>query len=380
MRLALIGPVYPFRGGIAHYTTRLAQAVAASGHSLLLVSFKRMYPHWLFPGQSDQDPSENPLKVEQAQYWIDSMNPLTWLATFRRIRAYQPDAIILQWWTPFWAPTWLVLVILNHWSLHCPLIMLCHNVLPHEAHRWDPLLAKLVLRWATSFVVQSEEEERRLHRLLPQAQTTVFPLPVLDLWQEQVMPKEQARNQLGLPADTPVLLFFGIVREYKGLQDLLAAMPAIQARLGQVVLLVAGEFWEDAVPYLQAMQRLGIQDLVRLENRYVPNEEAVVYFSAANLLVAPYRTVTGSAVVQMARGFGLPVVTTQLSGLAEITEGALGLLAPPADPAGLAATIIQYFEGRLEPNLRKLIEQRRDRYSWEELVALLQMLAQETEP
>jgi glycosyltransferase involved in cell wall biosynthesis len=202
----------------------------------------------------------------------------------------------------------------------------------------------------------------------------------LDLWQEQVVPKEQARNQLGLPADTPVLLFFGIVREYKGLQDLLAAMPAIQARLGPVVLLVAGEFWEDEAPYLQAIQRLGIQDLVRVENRYIPNEEAIAYFSAADLLVAPYRTVTGSAVVQMARGFGLPVVTTQLSGLAEITAGALGLLAPPADPAGLAATIIQYFEAGLEPNLRKLIEQRRDRYSWQQLVALLQTLARETEP
>jgi glycosyltransferase involved in cell wall biosynthesis len=380
VRLALIGPVYPYRGGIAHYTTRLAQALIEREHSLLLVSFKRLYPHWLFPGQSDRDPSGKPLKAEQAHYWLDSLNPFTWLATFRRIRAYRPEAIILQWWTIFWAPAWFVLGVLNRLFLHCPLIIPCHNVLPHEVRWWDPLLAKMVLRWGTSFVVQSEEEERRLHNLVPQARTTIFPLPVLDLWREQVMPKEQARQQLGVPLDTPLLLFFGIVREYKGLQDLLAAMPAIRARLGDVTLLVAGEFWEDSAPYLETIRQLGIQDEVRLDNRYIPDEEAVVYFSAADVLVAPYRTVTGSAVVQMARGFGLPVVTTRLGGLVEVAEGELGLLAPPADPDGLAAAIVRYFEDDLEPSLREHIRQRRDRYSWEQLVALLETLAWEAQP
>lgn len=379
MRVVLIGPVYPYRGGIAHYTTRLAQALHKSGHSLLLVSFKRMYPRKLFPGQSDRDPSTMPSKAEGAHYWIDSLNPMTWLATFRRIRHHRPQMLVMQWWTPWWAPAWFVLGGLNRLVLRAPLVYLCHNVLPHEPRWWDPLLAKLVLRWGASFVVQSEEEEKRLHNLLPQAHTIVFPLPILDLWAGQSIPKEQARAQLGLPLDIPLLLFFGIVREYKGLQDLLAAMPSIRARLGPTLLLVAGEFWTDSAPYLDTIRRLGIQDEVRLDDRYIPNEEASVYFSAADLLVAPYRAVTGSAVVQLARGFGLPVVTTRLGGLAEVADGELGLLAPPADPAGLAATIVRYFEDGLEPKLRQRIHQSRDRYSWEQLVAIFEELAREAQ-
>jgi glycosyltransferase involved in cell wall biosynthesis len=286
----------------------------------------------------------------------------------------------MQWWTPWWAPAWFVLGGLNRLALRAPLIYLCHNVLPHEPRRWDSWIARLVLRWGDSFVVQSRQEQQRLHRLLPRARSTVFFLPVLDLWAEQVMPKEQARAQLGLPADVPLLLFFGIVRDYKGLHDLLAAMPAIREQLGPVLLLVAGEFWTDSAPYLDMIRRLEIEDEVRLDSRYIPNEQAIAYFSAADLLVAPYRAVTGSAVVQLARGFGLPVVTTQLDGLAEVAEAGLGLLAPPADPDGLASTIVRYFQDGLEPELRRSIRQGRDRHSWEQLVALLEALAGGTVP
>lgn len=379
VRVVLIGPVYPYRGGIAHYTTRLSEALRQQGHELLLISFKRQYPDWLFPGQSDRDPSHSIPAVEGAQYWIDSLNPATWVTTFRRIRRYRPQMLIMQWWTPWWAPAWFVLGALNRLALRIPLVYLCHNVLPHEARWWDPLLARMVLRCGAGFVVQSEEEEKRLRRLVPMAQATVFPLPILDLWTKQSMPKEPARRQLGLPTDVPLLLFFGIVREYKGLQDLLAAMPAIREHLGPVFLVVAGEFWVDPASYLETIRRLGIEDEVRLDNRYIPNEEAIAYFSAADLLVAPYRQVTGSAVVQLARGFGLPVVTTRLGGLAEVAESELGLLAPPADPEGLAATIIRYFEDGLEPKLRQLICQRRDRHSWEQLVALLEASAREVQ-
>jgi glycosyltransferase involved in cell wall biosynthesis len=347
------------------------------GHELLLISFKRQYPDWLFPGQSDRDPSCSVLPVEGAHYWLNPWNPLTWIATFCRIHHHRPHMLVMQWWTPWWAPAWFVLGALNRLALGTPQIYLCHNVLPHEAHWWDPLVARMVLCWGAGFVVQSEGEQRRLQRFLPQARATVFPLPVMDLWSEQSVPKEQARLQLGLPTDVPLLLFFGMVREYKGLQDLLAAIPSIRARLGPLMLLVAGEFWTDPSPYLEMIQRLGIEDEVRLDNRYIPNEEAILLFSAADLLVAPYRAVTGSAVVQLARGFGLPAVTTRLGGLAEVTEGALGLLAPPSDPDGLAATIVRYFEDGLEARLRQRIQEGRHRDSWEELVALLQKLAQE---
>lgn len=341
MRLILIGPVYPYRGGIAHYTTMLYRALRERGHDVLMISFKRQYPRWLYPGRSDKDPSKQPLIVEDAHYWIDSLSPLTWLATFHRIRHYRPDVLILQWWTTFWAPVWFTLGILNRLFLRKPLVYICHNVLPHEARRWDPWLTRMVLRWGTRFIVQSEDERQRLFLLLPKAQAVVVPLPIFDMFVSERVPKEEARRRLALPLNVPVLLFFGIVREYKGLQDILSAMPEIRERLGKAILLVAGEFWDDKRPYLEMIERLGIGDSVIIEDRYIPNEEVGLYFSAADVLVAPYRQVTGSGIAQMARGFGVAVIRTAGKGSGHIA--AAEVVGSSADNEALVAEIVHCF-------------------------------------
>jgi len=368
MRFVLIGPVYPYRGGIAHYTTMLYRALCKREHDVLLVSFKRQYPRWLFPGQSDRDPSEKPLQVEEARYWIDSLNPLTWLTSFWRICRYRPDVVILQWWTVFWAPVWFVLGLLNRLFLRRPLVIICHNVLPHEAQWWDPWLARIVLRWGARFIVQSTEEQERLLALIPEAYVDVVPHPVYDMFADQRISKEEARQRLDLPPDALVLLFFGIVREYKGLQDILAVLPEIRDRLGSVILLVAGEFWDDKRPYLEMIERLGIGELVITEDRYIPNEEVALYFSAADLLVAPYRRVTGSGAVQMARGFGVPVITTAVGESAravadERTESVMLL----ADSQTLAAEIIRFFVEEPRPRVTKEVNARKTS-SWSNLV------------
>jgi glycosyltransferase involved in cell wall biosynthesis len=308
MRIALIGPVYPYRGGIAHYTTMLYQALLERQHSVLLVSFKRQYPAWLFPGRSDKDPSARPLKVDSAQYWIDSLNPASWIRTFLRICQYRPDLLVMQWWTTYWFPAWFVLGLLNRLFLHSPLVYICHNVLPHEVHRWDPWLTRAALHWGTRFLVQSADERERLQPLGPKARIDIAPMPLFDMFVDQQVPKKEARERLGLPADAVILLFFGIVREYKGLQDVLAALPNLQARLGRAILVVAGEFWDEKRPYLETIERLGLRSSVIIDDRYIPNEEVAVYFSAADALIAPYRQVTGSAVMQMANAFDLPVL------------------------------------------------------------------------
>ncbi len=372
MRVALIGPVYPYRGGIAHYTTMLCRALRERGNHVLLVSFKRQYPQWLFPGRSDKDPSKQPLEVEDVQYWIDSLNPFTWLATFWRIRQYRPDVLILQWWTTFLSPVWSVLGVLNRIFLQKPLVYICHNVLPHEVRWWDSLLAKGVLRWGTHFIVQSEEEERRLLSLSSRAQTVVAPLPIFDMFANGRVTKVEARARLGLPPAVPVLLFFGIVREYKGLQDLLAALPEIRAQLGKMVLLVAGEFWEDKRPYQEMIERLAIDDSVIIDDRYIPNEEVPIYFSAADVLVAPYRRATGSAVIQMAVGNGCPVIATCVGNLAEVIQSnASGLLVQPSDSHALAEVITTYFRDPARPSGKKGSGD--DKLSrWEQLVTSIE--------
>lgn len=308
MKVVLVGPVYPYRGGIAHYTTMLYRAFLERGHNVLMISFKRQYPRWLYPGRSDRDPSKQPLVVEDAKYWIDSLNPFTWLATFWRIWHYKPDVIVLQWWTTFWAPTWLVIGILNYVFLRKPLLYICHNVLPHETRYWDRPLTKLTLRWGTRFVVQSAEEYKQLTELISPStsQIIVVPHPVYNMFKK--FPKQEARQRLGLPPDVPVLLFFGIVREYKGLKHILNALPEIRLRLGKVILMVVGEFWNNKDSYINLIERLGIADSVIIEDRYIPNEEVGLYFSAADALVVPYREITGSGVIGIAQDFGLPVI------------------------------------------------------------------------
>ncbi len=310
MRVALFGPVHPFRGGIAHYTTLLNRTLLDEGHSVLLVSFRRMYPGWLFPGESDRDPSATPLQATNPHYWIDSLNPLTWLTTFTRLRNFQPDLIVISWWTPFFAPLWYTLALLNRLFLRRELVVLCHNVLPHEESRVDRLLARAVLGWADRIVVQSEREKSRLLELLPAADVGIAPHPVYDMWAGGRISQAEARARLGLPTGLPILLFFGIVRKYKGLDSLLDALPYIQAETGDILLVIAGEFWDEQAVYEQKIRALGLEKSVRIDSRYIPDEEVALYFSAADILVAPYTSVTGSGVIQMAAGFGTPVVTT----------------------------------------------------------------------
>jgi glycosyltransferase involved in cell wall biosynthesis len=346
MRCVLIGPTYPFRGGIAHYTTLLYQALVEQGHAVLLVSFKRQYPQWLFPGRSDRDPSTKPLQVDTAEHWIDSLNPLTWLTSFWHIRRYRPDTLVLQWWTTFWSPVWFVMGLLNRLFLRRPLIYICHNVLPHEARWWDPWLVRTVLSWGNRFIVQSTKEKQLLLGLLPQAHVSVVPHPVYDMFADQRISREDGRTKLDLPQDVPILLFFGIVREYKGLQDLLQALPLIRSSMGEVRVIVAGEFWDPKEPYLQTIEQSGLTDSVVITDRYICNEEVAAYFSAADLVVAPYRRSTGSGAVQLACGFGTPVVATEVCvGDPVLFQRQGGLLIPPGDPQALAEAVLHFFSG-----------------------------------
>lgn len=339
MRIVLVGPIYPYRGGIAHYTTMLYHTLRERGHEVLMVSFRRQYPQWLFPGKSDKDPSNKPLIVEEAKYWIDSLNPLTWIRTHLRISDFQPDIIILQWWTTFWSPVWNFLALLNHLFLKSKLVFICHNVFPHEARFWDKWFTKITLRWGEHWIVSSSTEKKRLCSLGFNRSIKVVPLPIFNIFVENRMTKRDARRKLNLPTETLVVLFFGIIREYKGLLDLIKAMGFVKQQLGVVHLLVAGEFWVDKSPYISELKRLDLIESATIEDRYIPNEEVSIYFSAADILVAPYRRKTGSAVIKLAHAFRIPVITTAL----DESFHEYDRIVPPEKPDALANEIVSFF-------------------------------------
>ena len=374
MRLALIGPVYPYRGGIAHYTTALYRALRKQGHEVLLISFSRQYPQWLFPGKSDRDPSQKPLEAGDAHYWLDSMNPITWLATVSRIREYSPDAVILQWWVPFWALAWSSIVWLLQRFAATKTVYICHNVVPHEDGWLDRFLARRVLGRGDVAIVHSEQDRKKLLDLLPRAHVHVTHHPTYRVFAENAPTASQARKELHLDNDTPVILFFGFVRPYKGLNYLIEALPTVLERL-EVHLLIAGEFWDSAETYLDLIQSLQLENHVTLVDQYVPNEEVGVYFASADLVALPYVDATQSGIVQMAFGFGVPVLTTTVGGLGEaVHDGVTGLLVRPRDSQALASAILRYFREQQGPEIRANIQADRHRFSWARMVVLIEQL------
>lgn len=334
MKISLIGPVYPYRGGIAHYTTSLAVALKKAGHDLNIFSFKRQYPAFLYPGESDKDPSANPVRVE-AEYLLDPLYPWTWLQTATVILKSESSLVLIQWWTTFWGLAYAALAF--QLKKKVEIVYLIHNVLPHESRIWDRWLTRFALGQASAFIVQTDNEQKKLLELIPNASVSYCSHPVYQRFSQEVVSKEIARQQLDLPMDKPVFLFFGIVRPYKGLKYLVEAIAQTES---SVHLVIAGEFWEDVNLYQDQFDELGLADKISLFNKYIPNEEAHILFSSADALVAPYIGGTQSGVAELALGYGLPSILTDRIAAGIAGKNIPGVrVVPAADAAALAVAI-----------------------------------------
>ncbi len=375
-RFCLLGPTYPYRGGIAHYTTLLTQHLREEGHEVLLLSFSRQYPGWLFPGKSDKDPSKRPLRTE-AEYLLDPINPLTWRRTLKRIKEWQPDMVIVPWWHPYFAPVWSVLSRgIKRLDLTPRLIFICHNVLPHEQGKFSkivlPTVIKVTLRKGDSFILHSQADGDILRSLLPQASYVVTPLPTYAALGD--VDTTAVELPVMLPEDRPLLLFAGFVRPYKGLDILLDALPLVLAEM-PVHLLVAGEFWQGGeAQYRRQIQELGIEEHVTIINEYLPDELLAACIDRADVVVLPYRSATQSAIIQTAFGRNTPVITTDVGGLAEVVEdGRTGLVVPPENSVLLTEAINKYFTNNLKNIFIPKIQQVQRRFDWHSLtIALLE--------
>lgn len=371
MRIALVGPVYPYRGGIAQYTTSLTHHLIQAGHQAEAFSFSRQYPAFLYPGKSDRDPGQ-PYQPIPAHYLLDPLYPWTWLKTAQAIRTFAPDLLVVQWWVTFWAPAYRgLLAAMGRRS--CNMAFSIHNVMPHEARPWDKLLARLALGQTDRFLVHSASQKERLLSLLPGRRTVSCPLPVHDMLASAAVPQAEARTRLGLRPDLPVILSFGLVRPYKGLEHLLAAAAALRDQGQPVQVMVAGEFWSGKAACQRQISELGLQDLVHLDDRYIPNEEVGVVFSAADICAAAYTGGTQSGVVKMAMSYGTRLVISETIEEPLAPEMAAGLrVVPPANPAALAEAIQSLLQ---VPAPGPEVAARVARASWDELVKAVEALA-----
>lgn len=363
-RVCLVGPAYPYRGGIAHFTSLLS-AEFSKDHDVLVVNFKRLYPSFLFPGKTQFDESGDPLTADSVRV-IDSLDPTSYWRAARRIAGFDPDLVVFQWWHPFFAPAYASASFLSarmKRGIESKLIFLCHNVMPHESSPVDRVLTRLAFGRISKYLVQSREDGARLARLRETADIRVNPLPSYGFFNRGTYTRERAREELGL--SRPMVLFFGYVRPYKGLGVLIDAFARTRERL-DAVLYIVGEFYEGRERYLERIEQLGIGDRVTVIDRYVPNEEVEKYFAACDVVVLPYLSATQSAVVQIAYGFHKPVVVTAVGGLPDVVDdGETGYVVPPNDPEAVAGAIVKFFESGASERMERGIVSASERFSWE---------------
>lgn len=371
-RFCLVGPTYPYRGGISHYTTRLIAELGAR-HEVLAVNFTRLYPGFLFPGKTQLDESGKPLAAESVRL-IDSLNPVSWITAGLRIARWKPDAVVVQWWHPFFAPAMFTMCLVLKIARRGRVIFICHNVLPHESSFVDGMLARLAFALPDAFIVQSLEDREKLLAIRRRAPVRVHSLPLFDFFKTGAVTREAARERIGA-GKGPLILFFGLIRPYKGLRYLIEAMPMVRARVN-ARLVVVGEFYEERAPYDRLVEELGLAEAVRFVDRYVANEEVEPYFVACDLVVLPYVTATQSAIVQVAISFDRPVVVTKVGGLPEVVSpGRTGFIVPAKDPSALAAAVTKFFEEGWGPRMAPFFESEKARFSWEAIARTIEELA-----
>jgi len=390
VKVAIVGPVFPFRAGIAYCTTRLADELGAD-----VVSFSRQFPKRFYPGGDDTDPT---LPRAKADFIIDVMNPLTWLRAGWRLRRY--DAVIFVWWVWLFAPAYLIMIALLR--RRTSVILQCHNVGDKEPAAWKRWLTNRVLRRGDALVVHAQSEAREAWTRSGGRQVVTTFLPVHELG-GAIPSRTDARATLGITAPN-VALFFGHVRPFKGLDIALRAWRELKA---DVLLVVAGEaWWEKAAEYEALAQELGLtvilsrrstvegpphyraegrgsfdrpsaaQDdrAVRFDFRFIPDSEIATFFAAADVVLAPYRIEAQSGVALTAFHFARPVIATTVGGLPEIIDGSNGILIPPEDPSALANAIDEFFTTRDRAALELAAAASARRYSWPEYAAVFAAL------
>ncbi len=375
MNVALVGPAYPHRGGIAQFLAILYEHLART-HTASFFSFTRQYPSFLFPGETQFETGEPAVRVP-ARRMLDSIGPLSWVRTGRAIAAAGADVAVFKWWTPFFGPSFGTVARVARRGGRTRIVFICDNAIPHERRIVDMPFTRYAFDAVDGFIVMSEAVHDDLRSLLPRARhdsIRFVPHPVYEQFGALPCTREEARARLGIPADHRVLLAFGYIRAYKGLHVLIDAMPAVRAQKPTTCLIV-GEFYEPREPYDEHVRRLGVSDAVRFMDHYVPDGEVGVYFAAADVVVLPYTSATQSGVVQVAYGFGRPVITTAVGGLPEVVrDGVTGLLVPPDDPTALAAAVERFFAEGDPARWERAIASERARYSWDPLTEVITAL------
>ena len=366
MKITILGPAHPYRGGLASIMEIMARTFQRRGDEVDIKTFTLQYPSLLFPGESQTVATPPPADLRICRC-VNTMNPLNWVRVGRRIRRERPDFVLMKYWTPFMAPCFGTIARIARGNGHTKVLCQIDNVEPHEHHLTDKPFNRYYLHSVDGFVYMSEQVHCEL-RAYSDAPALFSPHPLFENFGERVE-RSEACVRLGLDPANRYVLFFGLIRDYKGLDLLLDAWAQLR-RAGRTEgrrLIVAGEFYAAREPYLNRIADNGLQDEVLLHDRFIPDDDVKYYFSAADFVVQPYKTATQSGVTQIAYQFCVPMVVTAVGGLPEIVpDGRVGYVCPPT-AEGVAAAMDRMYEGDALKRFRENCVEERRRFSWEEM-------------
>jgi glycosyltransferase involved in cell wall biosynthesis len=367
-KIIIIGPAHPLRGGgITTFNERLARQLQNEGHQTSIFSFSLQYPGFLFPGKSQftDEPAPNDLDIHTR---INSVNPLNWLQVGKEIKKLEPGIVIVRYWIPLMGPCLGTILRIIKKNKHTRIICIADNVVPHEKRPGDKVFTRYFIKPVDAFITMSQKVLTDL-RTFTSKKALLVPHPLYDNFGEKIS-KAEARKQLAISNEQKIILFFGFIRKYKGLDILLDAMNEIQKsklKNQNIKLLIAGEFYDDPKLYTEQIDRLGIRDNLILHTHFIPDSDVKNYLCAADVVIQPYRNATQSGVTPLAYHFEVPMIVTNVGGLpAMVPDNKAGLVAEPT-AASLAQKIQEYFEKGETHFLPHLLEEKK-KFSWTKLV------------
>jgi glycosyltransferase involved in cell wall biosynthesis len=365
-KLVILGPAHPFRGGLANYNERLATEFQQQGYDVVMHTFTTQYPELLFPGKSQFSDRPAPLNLDIYRTF-SSINPISWIRLGLRLKREEPDILILRFWLPFMAPAMGTISRIVRKNKKTKILALIDNIIPHEKRVGDTMLAKYFVGSVDGFVVMSRAVEADLNSFDKQKPVEFCPHPLFDNY-GAIVPRLDAIKKLNLDAASKYMLFFGFIRDYKGLDLLLKAMAMPLLNDPQIKLIVAGEFYCEQESYLTLIRESGLQDRVVLRTEFIPDAEIPAYFGAADLVVQPYKSATQSGVTQVGYYFNKPMLVTNVGGLGEIIpHGKVGYVVEP-NPEAIADAINNFFSNNRYEEMSAMAEVEKARFSWASLV------------
>ena len=375
-KIIIIGPSYPLRGGLASFNERLARQFQQAGDEVIIYTFSLQYPNFLFPGTTQYSSDPKPKDIE-IKVCINSVNPFNWLMVGNELKKIKPDIIVVRYWLPFMGPCLGSILRRVKKNKHTKIVCIADNIIPHEHRPGDKLFTQYFLQPLDALITMSEKVMNDL-RTLTQKPAEQVVHPLYDNF-GQAISKNEAREYLHLNITDNIILFFGFIRNYKGLDLLLEAMKILQEKNSpkenlSIKLLIAGEFYEDEQPYQQLIDKLGIRSKLILRTDFIPDSEVKYYLSAADFVIQPYRNATQSGVTPLAYHFEKPMLVTNVGGLPQLVPNGISGVVSEPNPASIAQHIVTLYnlgETHFLPGLRE----EKKKYSWAVLVNTIKKLA-----